>query len=157
MELQEAYETPEQVLEDMCSGYARFLEGLAEARSTGMMELFSNYLRGDGNPRLNQLVDTFAQRLGGWVKALTTLLSGLTPEEADHFAAQALEQMLFYPQPDDQRTAFSLLAFEGYAVPLVPYLTEKRRAEVAERYRKRTPPRRMMPNQKKLWKALTRH
>ena len=104
MELQEAYETPEQVLEDMCSGYARFLEGLAEARSTGMMELFSNYLRGDGNPRLNQLVDTFAQRLGGWVKALPTLLSGLTPEEADHFAAQALEQMLFYPQPDDQRT-----------------------------------------------------
>ena len=157
MEVRETYETPEQVLEDMRRGYARFLEGLAEARSTGMMELFSNYLRGDGNPRLNQLVDTFAQRLGGWVKALTTLLSGLTPEEADHFAAQALEQMLFYPQPDDQRTAFSLLAFEGYAVPLVPYLTEKRRAEVAERYRKRTPPRRMMPNQKKLWRALTRH
>ena len=157
MEVRETYETPEQVLEDMRRGYARFVEGLAEARSTGMMELFSNYLRGDGNPRLNQLVDTFAQRLGGWVKALTTLLSGLTPEEADHFAAQALEQMLFYPQPDDQRTAFSLLAFEGYAVPLVPYLTEKRRAEVAERYRKRTPPRRMMPNQKKLWRALARH
>ena len=157
MEVRETYETPEQVLEDMRRGYARFVEGLEEARSTGMMELFSNYLRGDGNPRLNQLVDTFAQRLGGWVKALTTLLSGLTPEEADHFAAQALEQMLFYPQPDDQRTAFSLLAFEGYAVPLVPYLTEKRRAEVAERYRKRTPPRRMMPNQKKLWRALTRH
>ena len=157
MEVRETYETPEQVLEDMRRGYARFVEGLEEARSTGMMELFSNYLRGDGNPRLNQLVDTFAQRLGGLVKALTTLLSGLTPEEADHFAAQALEQMLFYPQPDDQRTAFSLLAFEGYAVPLVPYLTEKRRAEVAERYRKRTPPRRMMPNQKKLWRALTRH
>ena len=157
MEVRETYETPEQVLEDMRRGYARFVEGLEEARSTGMMELFSNYLRGDGNPRLNQLVDTFAQRLGGWVKALTTLLSGLTPEEADHFAAQALEQMLFYPQPDDQRTAFSLLAFEGYAVPLVPYLTEKRRVEVAERYRKRTPPRRMMPNQKKLWRALTRH
>lgn len=157
MEVRETYETPEQVLEDMRRGYARFVEGLEEARSAGMMELFSNYLRGDGNPRLNQLVDTFAQRLGGWVKALTTLLSGLTPEEADHFAAQALEQMLFYPQPDDQRTAFSLLAFEGYAVPLVPYLTEKRRAEVAERYRKRTPPRRMMPNQKKLWRALTRH
>ena len=157
MEVRETYETPEQVLEDMRRGYARFVEGLEEARSTGMMELFSNYLRGDGNPRLNQLVDTFAQRLGGWVKALTTLLSGLTPEEADHFAAQALEQMLFYPQPDDQRRPFSLLGFEGYAVPLVPYLTEKRRAEVAERYRKRTPPRRMMPNQKKLWRALTRH
>ena len=95
MELQEAYETPEQVLEDMCSGYARFLEGLAEARSTGMMELFSNYLRGDGHPRLTQLVDTFAQRLGGWVKALTTRLSGLTPEAAERFHSQALDPMRF--------------------------------------------------------------
>ena len=79
------------------------------------------------------------------------------PEAADGFAAQVLELMLFYPQPADQHTAFSLLAFEGYAVPLVPHLAEKRRAEVAERYRKRNPPRRMLPNQKKLWRALTRH
>ena len=157
MELQEAYETPEQVLEDMCSGYARFLEGLAEARSTGMMELFSNYLRGDGNPRVNQLVDGFAKALGQWMDALSVLLAALPPEAADGFAAQVLELMLFYPQPADQHTAFSLLAFEGYAVPLVPDLAEKRRAEVAERYRKRNPPRRMLPNQKKLWRALTRH
>ena len=157
MELQEAYETPEQVLEDMCSGYARFLEGLAEARSTGMMELFSNYLRGDGNPRVNQLVDGFAKALGQWMDALSVLLAALPPEAADGFAAQVLELMLFYPQPADQHTAFSLLAFEGYAVPLVPHLAEKRRAEVAERYRKRNPPRRMLPNQKKLWRALTRH
>ena len=64
MEVRETYETPEQVLEDMRRGYARFVEGLEEARSTGMMELFSNYLRGDGNPRVNQLVDAFAQVLG---------------------------------------------------------------------------------------------
>ena len=89
--------------------------------------------------------------------ALSVLLAALPPEAADGFAAQALELMLFYPQPADQHTAFSLLAFEGYAVPLVPHLTEKRRAEVAERYRKRNPPRRMLPNQKKLWRALTRH
>ena len=157
MEVRETYETPEQVLEDMRRGYARYVEGLEEARSTGMMELFSNYLRGDGNPRVNQLVDGFAKALGQWMDALSVLLAALPPEAADGFAAQALELMLFYPQPADQHTAFSLLAFEGYAVPLVPYLTEKRRAEVAERYRKRTPPRRMMPNQKKLWRALTRH
>ena len=70
---------------------------------------------------------------------------------------RALEQMLFYPKPADQRTEFTLLAFEGYAVPLVSLLTDGCRAEVAERYKKRTPPRRMMPNQKKLWRALTRH
>ena len=157
MEVRETYETPEQVLEDMRRGYARFVEGVEEARSTGMMELFSNYLRGDGNPRVNQLVDAFAQVLGGWVEALAALLPGLAPEEADGYAVRALEQMLFYPKPADQRTEFTLLAFEGYAVPLVSLLTDGCRAEVAERYKKRTPPRRMMPNQKKLWRALTRH
>ena len=157
MEVRETYETPEQVLEDMRRGYARYVEGLEEARSTGMMELFSNYLRGDGNPRVNQLVDGFAKALGQWMDALSVLLAALPPEAADGFAAQVLELMLFYPQPADQHTAFSLLAFEGYAVPLVGLLTDGCRAEVAERYKKRTPPRRMMPNQKKLWRALTRH
>lgn len=157
MEVRETYETPEQVLEDMRRGYARYVEGLAEARTTGVGERFSFYLQGMGNPKVNQLVDGFAKALGQWMDALSVLLAALPPEAADGFAAQALELMLFYPQPADQHTAFSLLAFEGYAVPLVPHLTEKRRAEVAERYRKRNPPRRMLPNQKKLWRALTRH
>ena len=34
MEVQETYETPEQVLEAMRQGYARYMENLAEARST---------------------------------------------------------------------------------------------------------------------------
>ena len=153
----ETYETPEQVLEDMRRGYARYVEGLAEARTTGVGERFSFYLQGMGNPKVNQLVDGFAKALGQWMDALSVLLAALPPEAADGFAAQALELMLFYPQPADQHTAFSLLAFEGYAVPLVGLLTDGCRAEVAERYKKRTPPRRMMPNQKKLWRALTRH
>ena len=33
---------------------------------------------------------------------------------------------------------------------------ERYRAELAERYRALTPPRKMLPNQKKLWKALSR-
>ena len=157
MEVQETYETPEQVLEAMRQGYARYVEGLAEARSTGVGERFSFYLQGVGNPKVNQLVDGFAQALGGWVDALAALLSALPPEEADGFAARALEQMLFYPRPADRGTEFSVMAFEGCAVPLVPHLAEKRRAEVTERYRKRNPPRRMLPNQKRLWRALTRH
>ena len=157
MEVRETYETPEQVLEDMRRGYARFVEGLEEARSTGMMELFSNYLRGDGNPRVNQLVDAFAQVLGGWVEALAALLPGLAPEEAGGDAGRARGPMRFFTQPAAPRTELPLLAFEGYAVPLVGLLTDGCRAEVAERYKKRTPPRRMMPNQKKLWRALTRH
>lgn len=155
MEVQETYETPEQVLEDMRRGYARYVEGLAEARSTDMGELFSNYLRGTGNPRVNRLVDEFSQVLSGWVDTLAALLSALPAEQGDAFALQALEQMLFYPRPEDQGTEFSLQAFEGYAIPLVPFLTEGRREETAARYRKHTPPRRMLPNQKKLWKALT--
>ena len=56
MEVQETYETPEQVLEAMRQGYARYMENLAEARSTGVGERFSFYLQGTGNPKVNQLV-----------------------------------------------------------------------------------------------------
>ena len=38
---------------------------------------------------------------------------------------------------------------------LLPLLAPARRAELAERYRALTPPRKMLPNQKKLWKALS--
>ena len=43
----------------------------------------------------------------------------------------------------------------GFAAPLLPFLAPARRAELAERYRALTPPRKMLPNQKKLWKALS--
>ena len=111
-------------------------------------------------PALERLVEQFARLPGIGSKSAQRLafyVLSLPQEEADAFAVRALEQMLFYPKPADQRTEFTLLAFEGYAVPLVGLLTDGCRAEVAERYKKRTPPRRMMPNQKKLWRALTRH
>ena len=63
--------------------------------------------------------------------------------------------MLLYPRPKDGATEFSLAAFEGFAAPLLPLLAPARRAELAERYRALTPPQKMLPNQKKLWKALS--
>ena len=77
MEVQETYETPEQVLEAMRQGYARYVEGLAEARSTGVGERFSFYLQGTGNPKVNQLVDGFAQAPYGKTAPNCTVITAI--------------------------------------------------------------------------------
>ena len=63
--------------------------------------------------------------------------------------------MLFYPVPKDNTVAFSLSAFEGRAMALLPFLPPDKQREIASRYARRTTPRQMLPNQKKLWKALS--
>ena len=75
--------------------------------------------------------------------------------DAEELAALALEQLLFYPKAGDSTLDFSQLAFEGRAQPLVAFLTPERRRSLAARYKKRTSPRMMMPNQKKLWEVLS--
>ena len=128
-----APQTPVQALEALQNAYSRFLDALPEARRASLGEAIGFFLRSDGNPKLGSLVDAFAEEL----------------------PAQALELMLLYPRPKDGATEFSLAAFEGFAAPLLPFLAPARRAELAERYRALTPPRKMLPNQKKLWKALS--
>ena len=150
-----APQTPEGALEALQKGYARYRAELEDSRATALSEVVGNLFRSQGNPRVNQLVSAFAPALEEWGAGLAGLLAGCTPEEADGYAAQALEQMLFYPRPADQSVEFSLQAFEGYAAPLLPFLAQDRRAETALRYQRRNPPRRMLPNQRKLWKALS--
>ena len=82
------------------------------------------------------------------------MLAGCPAEQADELAARALETILFYPLAGDNTLDFSQLAFEGRAHALLPFLTPDRKRALAARYKKRTPPRRMLPNQKKLWKEL---
>ena len=143
-----APQTPVQALEALQDAYSRFLDALPEARRASLGEAIGFFLRSDGNPKLGSLVDAFAEELPVHVEALKT-------RQADRLATQALELMLLYPRPKDGATEFSLAAFEGFAAPLLPFLAPARRAELAERYRALTPPRKMLPNQKKLWKALS--
>ena len=75
--------------------------------------------------------------------------------DAEELAALALEQLLFYPKAGDSTLDFSQMALEGRAQPLVAFLTPERRRSLAARYKKRTSPRMMMPNQKKLWEVLS--
>lgn len=150
-----APQTPVQALEALQNAYSRFLDALLEARRASLGEAIGFFLRSDGNPKLGSLVDAFAEELPVHVEALKTRLAACPAEEADRLATQALELMLLYPRPKDGATEFSLAAFEGFAAPLLPFLAPARRAELAERYRALTPPRKMLPNQKKLWKALS--
>lgn len=138
-----APQTPVQALEALQNAYSRFLDALPEARRASLGEAIGFFLHMDGQ-LFSEGVHQTAQ-LGIAVRA----------EEADRLATQALELMLLYPRPKDGATEFSLAAFEGFAAPLLPFLAPARRAELAERYRALTPPRKMLPNQKKLWKALS--
>ena len=113
------------------------------------------FFRSQGNPRVAYAVEEFDAALTQQVATLAGLLADCPAEEAGELAAQALELMLFYPIPADSNIAFSLAAFEGRAQPLVVFLPPRLRQEAARRYAKRTPPRRMFPNQQKLWKELS--
>ena len=51
---------------------------------------------------------------------------------------------------------FALVALEGLADPLVPLLDREHAQAILARYVRRTPVRRMLPNQQKLYQHLKR-
>lgn len=146
--------SPLQALEELKACYGDFVQKLEKSRATSVGEVVNHLFRSQGNPRVTYAVEEFDAALTARLTALTEGLAGCPEDDADDLAAQALELMLFYPVPADNNVAFSLAAFEGRALPLLPFLSSQRRQETASRYARRTPPRRMLPNQKKLWKEL---
>ena len=145
-----------QALEELETCYRDFIEKLKKSKASSVGEVMGNFFRAQGNPRVSYAVEEFDAAMTERLAALTPLLEGCPAEEACRLAAQALELMLFYPVPADSTVAFSLSAFEGRAVALLPFLSPDQQREAASRYARRTPPRRMLPNQEKLWKALAR-
>ena len=146
--------TPAQALEGLAACYQAFLARLEQSRVSSVGEVMGNYFRTQGNPRVPYAVEEFDAALTQQLTALAQVLEGCPAEERAAAAAQALEQMLFYPAPRNRNAAFSLAAFEGRAIVLVPLLPPDRRRQIAVRYARRNPPRHMLPNQKKLWSAL---
>lgn len=145
-----------QAVEELQNAYEEFVHRLEKCRAATISEAMTFFFRGQGNPKVAIAVEEFDEIITGQVDALAGLLAECTAEEADRLAAQALDAMLFYPVPKDNTVMFSLAAFEGRAHPLIAFLSPDQRQETAKRYAKRTPPRRMLPNQKKLWKELSR-
>ena len=74
-------------------------------------------------------------------------------DEAKEAARCGLERLLFYPKPASLPEEFTLVALEGHGLPLAGLLSPSDRQKLALRYAKKTPPRPMMPNKKKLWTA----
>lgn len=147
--------SPGQALEELLAGYQAFMGKLERSKAASVGEVMGNFFRAQGNPRVTYAVEEFDQLLTGQVAALAELLRDCPAEQADALAGRALEQMLFYPPPADRAAAFPLAAFEGHALPLVPFLSPVRRRDMIRRYLKRNPARQMLPNQQKLWRALT--
>ena len=141
--------------DDLRACYVDFVRQLSQTHSSRLGEAIGFFFRGQGaSPSalaLEEMLSAAAQQ----VARLAGLLAACSPQQADELAAPVLEQMLFYPRPEDSTTEFSLVALEAQAQPLLPFLSPARRQDMACRYAKRTPPRRMLPNQKQLWKALS--
>ena len=145
-----------QALDELRTCYEAFVEKLKECRTTSMGEAVGFFFRSQGNPRVGSAVEEFNTIVTGRIAALAEQLARCSAEEAEELTRQALELMLFYPVPQDNTISFSLAAFEGHARPLVDFLPPEARLETGKRYAKRTPPRRMLNKQKKLWKELSR-
>lgn len=144
-----------QALDDLRTCYGAFMEKLEKSRISSMGEAMGNLFRAQGNPRVSYAVEEFNDAVNSRVTALADLLGSAPADEAREATLLALEQILFYPLPADHTTAFSLAAFEGCALPLIPFLPPEQRWELGRRYARRTVPRKMLPNQKKVWSALT--
>ena len=148
--------TPSEALKALENCYDALLEALPDARQAedtrgALSNLFSGH---SYHPGLDALMDKYVPLLADHVEALAQAVRAQPGPEAQAAALRGLERLLFYPKPASPPEEFTLVAFEGYGLPLGPLLSTEARRDLAQRYAKKTPPRRMMPNQKKLWKLL---
>lgn len=148
--------TPSEALKALENCYDALLEALPDARQAedtrgALSNLFSGH---SYHPGLDALMDKYVPLLADHVAALAQAVQAQPGPEAQAAALRGLERLLFYPKPASPPEEFTLVAFEGYGLPLAPLLADQDRLDLAQRYAKKTPPRRMMPNQKKLWKLL---
>ena len=148
--------TPSEALKALENCYDALLEALPDARQAedtrgALSNLFSGH---SYHPGLDALMDKYVPLLSDHVAALALAVQAQPGPEAQAAALRGLERLLFYPKPASPPEEFTLVAFEGYGLPLGPLLSTEDRLDLAQRYAKKTPPRRMMPNQKKLWKLL---
>ena len=148
--------TPSEALKALENCYDALLEALPDARQAedtrgALSNLFSGH---SYHPGLDALMDKYVPLLADHVAALAQAVQAQPGPEAQAAALRGLERLLFYPKPASPPEEFTLVAFEGYGLPLALLLADQDRLDLAQRYAKKTPPRRMMPNQKKLWKLL---
>lgn len=148
--------TPSEALKALEDCYDALLEALPDARRAedtrgALSNLFSGH---SYHPGLDALMDKYVPLLSAHVAALAQAVQAQPGPEAQAAALRGLERLLFYPKPSSPPEEFTLVALEGHGLPLAPLLSPEARLDLAQRYAKQTPPRRMMPNQKKLWKLL---
>ena len=148
--------TPSEALKALENCYDALLEALPDARQAedtrgALSNLFSGH---SYHPGLDAPMATYAPLLADHAAALAQAAQPQPGPEAQAAALRGLERLLFYPKPASPPEEFTLVAFEGNGLSLAPLLADQDRLDLARRYAKKTPPRRMMPNQKKLWKLL---
>lgn len=148
---------PQEALKALDDCYDALLNALPDARrAEDPRGVLSSFFSGHSyHPGLDALLRDYTTLLSGHVEALALAVRTCPGDEAQEAVRCGLERLLFYPKPASLPEEFTLVALEGHGLPLAGLLSPGDRQELAQRYAKKTPPRRMMPNQKKLWKALS--
>lgn len=153
--------TPAEALERLRACYSAHVERFVQAGRAGdWRDKLAGWLSGGGGMARraqDEALSSFYQDLKLGVEALSSLLAGIP--DAAPFAAEALELVLFHsgaPDPSVPAMEFALVALEGLADPLIPLLDREHAQAILARYVRRTPVRRMLPNQQKLYQHLKR-
>ena len=147
--------SPDEAIQALRDCYCGNLLKLEQADAVrGLGDYLSGFLGGGRRRRsVDGALTAFHEEAGARIEDLCASLDAC-PEQAGRGAAAALEITLFYPPKQGKAVDLSLAAVEGLSMPLIAYLEQETAAGLAQRYRKRTPPRMMLPNQRALFERL---
>ena len=102
----------------------------------------------------DQDVAAFYNTVGNHVTKLYDTLKDETPEDAAALAYRSVTMMLKGRENDV--VSLAKISNQGFAIPLLSFLTKEQLTEVRENYLKETPKRLLFPNQKDVLKEMDR-
>ena len=105
----------------------------------------------------DQEVATFHDTVGNHITKLYDALKEETPEDASALSIGLVRMMLSGNEKrEDQVAALAKISNQGFAIPLLSFLTKEQLTEVREEYLRENPKRLMFPNQRDVLKEMDR-
>lgn len=146
---------PEQTVCELESCYREYIGKFRTIQAGAtIQDSFAGWMGGGKiKEQQNTLLKEYIEKVCGLVAQLCAAAEEFAPGEISPWAERAAEIMLFYEEKNSD-LVLALIAMEALAEPLIPLLEKEARVTLCQRYQKRTPRHRMLPNQSKLLKYM---
>lgn len=138
--------------------YQEYVEGFRTLQAgVTVQDILAGWV-GTGKVKEQQsaLFEEYMEKGRGCVADLCAATEELAPCERSQWVEKAIETILFYEKTDSD-LIIMLIAMEALAEPLIPLLEKEAGKKLCDRYQKRTPRYRMLPNQSKLLKCMKKN